>query len=162
MDAQVTPLGAIRFILATPSYNNGVPGLYESDVQEIETWLAKAQAELDAIKAKWQAAMASLEVITSDAIKFLARAEAAEAQLAALQTERDEIVEALDTYGWWMDNTNMLERLKFALSTSQDKADELSTMHLAAQGAWKTEVVEAETPDTARASLKYVTDELGF
>ena len=50
------------------------------------------------------------------------------------QAERDEIVGLLDSYGWWMDNPNMLERLKFALATCQEKSDDLSTIRMAQRG----------------------------
>lgn len=48
----------------------------------------KIVAERDSIKVKWQATWASLEVVTNDAVRFLARAEAAEADARECRAER--------------------------------------------------------------------------
>lgn len=59
-DITVTPFGAIRFILATPDYDDGVPSLDEDDMGEIATWLAKAQAEYNAAVAERDAARSEI------------------------------------------------------------------------------------------------------
>ena len=51
--------------------------------------IARLVAEHDALEAKWKAATASLEVYSTDAAKFLARAEAAEAEVVRLQATID-------------------------------------------------------------------------
>ena len=48
---------------------------------------AEIEPELYTYKVKWQDAIASLEVYTNDAARFLARAEAAEAKIEQLQSE---------------------------------------------------------------------------
>ena len=96
--------------------------------------LSAARAEINELKVQikgLQIAAKPMEPTESALTILLARQEL----LAdALQAERDEIVEALDTYGWWLDNENLLERLKFALATCQEKSDDLSTIQMAQRG----------------------------
>lgn len=55
----------------------------------------KIVAERDSIKVKWQATWASLEVVTNDAVRFLARAEAAEADARECRAERARYSDAM-------------------------------------------------------------------
>lgn len=97
--------------------------------------LTAARAEIGELKVQirgLQIAARPMEPTESALMILLARQEL----LAdTLQAERDEIVGLLDSYGWWMDNPDMMERLKFALATCQEKSDDLSTIRMTQRGA---------------------------
>lgn len=54
-------------------------------LQDIDTIRDETATDLVTVRAKWQAATDSLEVITNDAVRFLARAEAAIAERDTLR-----------------------------------------------------------------------------
>ena len=119
----------IGLILATPGYNDGAAFLDEGDMADIARLLDEYKAERDAER----------DALRTDAVTLHKMLDETVAERDALREEHDEIIEELDTYGWWMDNPNMLERLKFALATSQEKSDDLANMQLAMRSTRQTE-----------------------